>query len=71
MDRFLSENKIRTGKQKIAQAVGFGSGEKDGIFDKSHKDFMRSAYKIQGVNFTKITAGWICILCNGTKDFRK
>jgi hypothetical protein len=57
--------------QKIAQASAVGSGEKYGIFDKTHKNFMRSAYKIQGVNFTKMSPGSFALLCNETKDWQK
>ena len=66
---FKKQNPNR--KQSAAQAISFGSGEKYGIFDNSHKNFMRSVYKIQGVNFTKIVYKTLPVLCNETKDSQK
>jgi hypothetical protein len=58
-------------KQQYAQGLGVGSGEKYGIFGKFYKDFMRTAYKLQAVNFTKIIGGSRAVLCRQTKDFQK
>ncbi|MBQ4550740.1 MAG: hypothetical protein IJA49_06575 [Oscillospiraceae bacterium] len=58
-------------KQQYAQALQVGSGEKYGIFGEIYKDFMRTAYKLQAVNFTKIAEAGRAVLCIQTKDFQK
>jgi hypothetical protein len=58
-------------KQQYAQGCGVGSGEKYGIFGNFNMDFMRTAYKLQAVNFTKINRRIPAVLCRQTKDFQK